>query len=228
MPKSTPSRRLAGRACEHCRTRKLRCSRERPKCGNCRPWPGPCNYEDLSSSTTSEILGRERPCSIAQTRVSRPNYSNEERIDILEASMNDLKQTVAHLTSLISERPQLTESFSGKGNEVASDSQETDNVEVEGDRAFLGRSNAISLLDDDDAQRDQAREVARDFSTTHLGTHDFQRHRACRTYFIPSQETGDVWLRGMRFMLYSLSLGSSLYRTEVILHARGRHPFKSS
>lgn len=37
---------LAKLSCKHCRAKKLKCSRELPKCDKCRPWPGPCEYPE--------------------------------------------------------------------------------------------------------------------------------------------------------------------------------------
>ncbi|KAH7309771.1 hypothetical protein B0I35DRAFT_440596, partial [Stachybotrys elegans] len=35
---------LARYACTFCREKKIRCSRELPKCTSCRQWPGDCIY----------------------------------------------------------------------------------------------------------------------------------------------------------------------------------------
>ncbi|WKT43568.1 hypothetical protein QSH57_008404 [Fusarium oxysporum f. sp. vasinfectum] len=35
---------LARYACDYCKQKKFRCSKEFPKCSACKPWPGPCNY----------------------------------------------------------------------------------------------------------------------------------------------------------------------------------------
>ncbi|KAJ8058736.1 hypothetical protein OCU04_011727 [Sclerotinia nivalis] len=40
----TEQKELEQYACDHCKRRKLKCSREKPKCLNCQGWSGPCTY----------------------------------------------------------------------------------------------------------------------------------------------------------------------------------------
>ncbi|KAJ9273174.1 transcriptional regulator family: Fungal Specific TF [Paecilomyces variotii] len=41
---------LARFACDYCRQKKLKCSKELPKCSTCKPWPGSCDYSRDNSS----------------------------------------------------------------------------------------------------------------------------------------------------------------------------------
>ncbi|KAL7952701.1 hypothetical protein V8C34DRAFT_103894 [Trichoderma compactum] len=55
-PLSVPLSRFA---CDFCREKKIRCSREQPKCATCRPWPGEC------------VFSKEVPAPRYQTGASR-------------------------------------------------------------------------------------------------------------------------------------------------------------
>ncbi|KAL9083367.1 MAG: hypothetical protein Q9159_005817 [Coniocarpon cinnabarinum] len=52
---------LAPQACEHCRKKKLKCTRQLPKCERCKPWPGPCVYS---------VRERKPASAVSQTRAA--------------------------------------------------------------------------------------------------------------------------------------------------------------
>ncbi|PTB75139.1 hypothetical protein M440DRAFT_337851 [Trichoderma longibrachiatum ATCC 18648] len=79
MSQNTPSSQrasLARFARAHCRQKKIKCSRELPKCAACRPWPGDCVYHRLSptsqpAQTTPVQVSTKAPINLAQEHQQR-------------------------------------------------------------------------------------------------------------------------------------------------------------
>ncbi|KAK0673610.1 hypothetical protein QBC41DRAFT_392829 [Cercophora samala] len=86
---------VARYACESCKKRKTKCSRELPKCAACKPWPGPCNYArqfpDSMAASSSATL---EP---ASTFVSS---SLPDRLDRIEATLQTLTAAVTKLLAV--------------------------------------------------------------------------------------------------------------------------------
>ncbi|KAI5459047.1 hypothetical protein BGZ63DRAFT_490965 [Mariannaea sp. PMI_226] len=60
---------LAATACEYCRQKKKRCTKELPKCANCRPWPGPCIYSRATAHKPP------LPSRVLHSELNQPSYS---------------------------------------------------------------------------------------------------------------------------------------------------------
>ncbi|KAL7944065.1 fungal-specific transcription factor domain-containing protein [Trichoderma barbatum] len=90
---------LARFACTHCRQKKIKCSRELPKCAACRPWPGECVYHRLApvskpgeTVTTNEaakpeaVILAQRPSNVDQ-RLSRVEKALDSLSDVISTSL---------------------------------------------------------------------------------------------------------------------------------------------
>ncbi|KAK3985610.1 hypothetical protein QBC44DRAFT_334717 [Cladorrhinum sp. PSN332] len=85
----TPSVALARYACEFCKRKKIKCSRELPKCAACKPWSGSCNYYRQFPET---ILLKPS----ANGQDSDPN-SLTTRLDKIEARLETLTSAIDKL-----------------------------------------------------------------------------------------------------------------------------------
>ncbi|APA14941.1 hypothetical protein sscle_14g097110 [Sclerotinia sclerotiorum 1980 UF-70] len=122
----TEQRELEQYACDHCKRRKLKCSREKPKCLNCRGWSGPCTY-----SRRGRIPRRARMNII---RDGDQNIIDRNRPDVLECNGHALiiDQDPASLRSskddgdknimIDSSRPVASQSSGEKGECLPDDS----------------------------------------------------------------------------------------------------------
>ncbi|KAK4178513.1 hypothetical protein QBC36DRAFT_385912 [Triangularia setosa] len=100
----TPQVAFARYACESCKKRKTKCSRELPKCAACKPWPGPCSYArqfpDSAAASSSAML---EPANIFGSS------SLPDRLDRIEATLQTLTAAVTKLLAASeakSEQPQ--------------------------------------------------------------------------------------------------------------------------
>ena len=88
---------LAPLACDYCRKKKLRCSREKPKYANCRNWPGECEY--LRQTAAKRRLVR---APISRNLPSFDSESSlESRVKLIESSIGALNSSIEELTRLI-------------------------------------------------------------------------------------------------------------------------------
>ncbi|TGO62397.1 hypothetical protein BCON_0020g00700 [Botryotinia convoluta] len=76
-------------ACDHCKRRKLKCSREKPKCVNCRGWSGPCTY-----SRRGRIPRRPRT-NILQDNVNNHTERNLDSSHVVESIAHTLPTSFA-------------------------------------------------------------------------------------------------------------------------------------
>ena len=81
---------LAPLACDYCRNKKLRCPREKPKCANCRNWPGECQY---SRQSAKRRLVRV-PVSEELSHGSDSESSLESRVKRIETSIETLHSSI--------------------------------------------------------------------------------------------------------------------------------------
>ncbi|RAL08544.1 uncharacterized protein BO97DRAFT_353820, partial [Aspergillus homomorphus CBS 101889] len=93
--------------CDFCRQKKLKCSRELPKCNSCKPWPGDCNYSRDNVNVMSVTI-------IVSTR-SLDHSSAEERTIVNR--VQHLEQLVQQLTQSVDKALQAIGSASaGRDN----------------------------------------------------------------------------------------------------------------
>ncbi|KAL7813530.1 fungal-specific transcription factor domain-containing protein [Trichoderma aethiopicum] len=102
MSQNTPLPKGAGLArfaCAHCRQKKIKCSRELPKCAACRPWPGDCVYHRLSPTSqpaqttpvhapTKPLLSSPQNTNNVDQRLSRVEKALDSLSDAINASLN--------------------------------------------------------------------------------------------------------------------------------------------
>ncbi|KAH8807252.1 hypothetical protein F5884DRAFT_899683 [Xylogone sp. PMI_703] len=83
-------------ACDHCRAKRLKCSRELPKCSNCRPWPGACAYSHIAPDKERRIEPSQQTERVAQTFTIAPVHVQHQLIKI-ESSLSELLDNVRRL-----------------------------------------------------------------------------------------------------------------------------------
>lgn len=89
-------------ACDYCRDKKLKCSKEKPKCSNCKAWTSDCSYSHdrrapkrrrLAASTSSE-----------QTQPDGPRHERkalEERMERVESTLMNFQSSIQQLTRMM-------------------------------------------------------------------------------------------------------------------------------
>ncbi|KAE8324017.1 fungal-specific transcription factor domain-containing protein [Aspergillus sergii] len=127
------SQRFARYACDHCRQKKLKCSRERPKCSICKPWPGGCHYSREISSSSQPSIDR-----VPETHTD------------IEARLRDLEFTVQRLTNSVDRalqtilsaplKPADPQSLTGPGQSASA------SVNVSNSDLYIGPSHSFSFL----------------------------------------------------------------------------------
>lgn len=114
----------------------VRCTRELPKCGECKPWPVPCNYSrdipdtGTSSTTTAPLTNTKKPNDV------------QLRLQNIEKAIRDLTDVVNKAVVAI--------------NEVSSTSQKEElslhTTPAEPDdstsRLYVGKHNSFSVFED--------------------------------------------------------------------------------
>ncbi|KAL6924206.1 hypothetical protein FSST1_001480 [Fusarium sambucinum] len=125
---------LARYACDYCRQKKFRCTREFPKCGACKPWPGPCNYSrdipngGTSLTTTATLAHDQKPDGV------------QIRLQNIENAIQDLTDVVNKAVVAINE----ISSTSLKGNTIL----HTTSADDQASRLYVGKQNSFAVLDD--------------------------------------------------------------------------------
>ncbi|KAI8723095.1 Zn(2)-C6 fungal-type domain-containing protein [Fusarium sp. LHS14.1] len=95
-------------ACDFCREKKIKCSKELPKCAACKPWPGECIYSKQGVSAKSRApKARDSEEKQAEpTKVSEP-IGVEDRLRRIENSLELLTKSVNQLLVASGSRPAL-------------------------------------------------------------------------------------------------------------------------
>ncbi|CVL06142.1 uncharacterized protein FMAN_03871 [Fusarium mangiferae] len=86
---------LARYACDYCKQKKFRCSKELPKCIACQPWPGPCNYSRDKPALKGSVHERATPPSL--------DLKNQKSIERLHTRLKNLEQEVQALTTTVTQ-----------------------------------------------------------------------------------------------------------------------------
>ncbi|EWZ45844.1 hypothetical protein FOZG_06056 [Fusarium oxysporum Fo47] len=86
---------LARYACDYCKQKKFRCSKEFPKCSACKPWPGPCNYS------------RDKPAVKVRVdeQTTRPSLglTDQRSIEGLHDRLRKVEEAVQALTNAVTQ-----------------------------------------------------------------------------------------------------------------------------
>ncbi|KAF5241051.1 hypothetical protein FANTH_9268 [Fusarium anthophilum] len=85
---------LARYACDYCKQKKFRCSKELPKCSACQPWPGPCNYSRDKPALKSSVNEKATRAPLDLTNWQSIERLNE-RLQKVEEAVQALTPTVA-------------------------------------------------------------------------------------------------------------------------------------
>ncbi|KAF5579608.1 transcriptional regulatory [Fusarium pseudocircinatum] len=95
---------LARYACDYCKQKKFRCSKELPKCSACQPWPGPCNYSRDKPALKSNF--NEQATCASLDSASRPSIERlYERLQKVEKAVQALTPTVAEDVEAVNHGP---------------------------------------------------------------------------------------------------------------------------
>ncbi|KAI9738847.1 MAG: hypothetical protein M1834_008354 [Cirrosporium novae-zelandiae] len=76
----------------------LRCSREIPKCNNCKAWPGPCVYSKQAPLSRRTASSAPQP---SKSELDIPQQSTETRLARIESSLDSLTSAVHELGELL-------------------------------------------------------------------------------------------------------------------------------
>ncbi|KAF5557172.1 transcriptional regulatory [Fusarium phyllophilum] len=118
---------LARYACDYCKQKKFRCSKELPKCTACQPWPGPCNYS------------RDKPAlkGTASERATRPSLelTKSQSIERLHLRLQNVKEAVQALT------PTVTQGGEAVNHVTSTNYQQVSEKECESQDGKDARSN---------------------------------------------------------------------------------------
>ncbi|WYZ40962.1 hypothetical protein EsH8_IV_001303 [Colletotrichum jinshuiense] len=149
---SAPSGPLARFACDYCRQKKFRCSRELPKCSACKPWPSSCDYSRDNS--------REKPRLIpGPGQVNVPRAANVENTPNIEQRLHNIERAVQQLTESVGQVLEAVASKKGPGNtfpDVSIDKAAENHAEKDDQvpDLFVGPSHSFSFLKDTPARID--------------------------------------------------------------------------
>ncbi|KAG8360423.1 hypothetical protein FVEN_g1997 [Fusarium venenatum] len=125
---------LARYACNYCRQKKFRCTREFPKCGACKPWPGPCNYaRDIPNTGTS----------LTTTAV----LANNQKPDDVQIRLQNIENAIQDLTDVVNKAVVAIDEISStslKGNTIL----QTTSADDQASRLYVGKQNSFAVLDD--------------------------------------------------------------------------------
>ncbi|PYI00082.1 hypothetical protein BO71DRAFT_312305 [Aspergillus ellipticus CBS 707.79] len=185
-----------------------RCSRELPKCGNCRPWPGSCEYSrDRSSSPPSLKRSPEKDKSIVD-RLQRL----EETVQSLSNSVERALRTIGQ----VSHGKDNPEKPTAPNSTVPKESTRTDSG------LFIAPSHSFSFLKDTSATMEANLQSSNDAShqsafsgleylSTRLTTAqvDQQPTENMTTFYVPSRALG---YRSMSQILEFAELGQPFFR----------------
>ncbi|KAF5232622.1 hypothetical protein FAUST_8654 [Fusarium austroamericanum] len=127
---------LARYACDYCRHKKFRCTRELPKCGECKPWPVPCNYS------------RDIPDTGTNSTTTAP-LANTKKLNDVQLQLQNIEKAIRDLTDIVNKAVVAI-------NEVSSTSRKEDtslhatSAEPDGQtsRLYVGKHNSFSVLED--------------------------------------------------------------------------------
>ncbi|KAF5551851.1 fungal specific transcription factor domain-containing protein [Fusarium mexicanum] len=95
---------LARYACDYCKQKKFRCSKELPKCSACRPWPGPCNYSRDKPALKSSVNEKATRAPLDLTNWQSIERLNE-RLQKVEEAVQALTPTVAEGVEAVNHGP---------------------------------------------------------------------------------------------------------------------------
>ncbi|KAK1458660.1 hypothetical protein CCUS01_09137 [Colletotrichum cuscutae] len=140
-------------ACDYCRQKKFRCSRELPKCSACLPWPGPCNYsrDRLKSAPT-----QSQPSSVP-TQGQPGTQGNEPtpqlavtRIDLtVESRLCSIEHKLERLASLV-EKAVLRAASEKESESDAQTPSRANQASSQTDsripKLFIGESHSFSFV----------------------------------------------------------------------------------
>ncbi|KAL7794120.1 fungal-specific transcription factor domain-containing protein [Trichoderma afarasin] len=133
---------LARFACTHCRQKKIKCSREFPKCAACRPWPGECVYHRLGPiSKSHETVTTAEPAKKEATILPQNSSNVDQRLSRVEKALDTLSDVIN--TSLVS-------SAGNRGvSEAPSSTTRSDAEATTSYRTLIGEIDAPQLTLDD-------------------------------------------------------------------------------
>ncbi|KAK2013629.1 hypothetical protein LZ32DRAFT_557688 [Colletotrichum eremochloae] len=138
---SAPGTALARFACDYCRQKKFKCSRELPKCSACKPWPGSCDYtRDKPAPTPVVMQFNDRS---KMSSAIHPS-SIEQRLQSIESSLQKLTEAVERVLEATTAKP-----VPGH-NETTPRVARTSNIRALKDEGspglFVGPSHSFSFL----------------------------------------------------------------------------------
>ncbi|VUC29501.1 unnamed protein product [Clonostachys rosea] len=195
-------------ACEHCKAKKIKCSRELPKCSACKPWPGECVYPKdkplkASKPNTFSVVPAEAdpvPPEIGQ-RLARI----ENALLQLTTNINELllKSSANEHQDILADQPFTCKHSCGPTPRSRDNDTDQLPLTVEEFHTFATLEQAEHDLQDlaqkmgsEKEQSHQAaatslHELSKDLRTTRLYDQEMKSHNDDeRAYFVPSKSEG--------------------------------------
>ncbi|KAK7458515.1 hypothetical protein Landi51_01338 [Colletotrichum acutatum] len=140
-------------ACDYCRQKKFRCSRELPKCSACLPWPGPCNYsrDRLKSAPTQSQPSSVPTHGQSQTQGSEPTPQLAgTRIDpTVESRLCRIEHKLDRLSSLVENavlRAASEKESESVAHTVSRANQANSQTDPRVPKLFIGESHSFSFV----------------------------------------------------------------------------------
>ncbi|KAF4456491.1 hypothetical protein F53441_1395 [Fusarium austroafricanum] len=207
---ATKSGILARYACDYCKQKKFRCSKELPKCSACQPWPGPCNYS------------REKPAAKPERTIHPSStLAGQETTDGIHQRLEKVENAVQALTDTVNRALEAMNQAAAtpRDNVPSVDKVHTIDKTDQAPKLFVGNSNSFSFVKDtsasigpspQDSSLHQHAMNELQYLSTSLTTAVTDRQRSKSSFYIPSRAEG-YQLIG-RFLEHA-SLGDAFFIT---------------
>ncbi|KAJ5369515.1 hypothetical protein N7509_014127 [Penicillium cosmopolitanum] len=137
--KTASGRGFARFACDFCRVKKLKCSREIPKCSGCKPWPSSCVY----SREVSSFNANGKRLHVAEASSKDTKTSIESRLERLERIIQSLTSSVEEalrVLSVAAPRRDLSKIPITSNQTIANEADRSDS------ELYIGPSHSFSFL----------------------------------------------------------------------------------
>ncbi|KAK2041079.1 hypothetical protein LZ31DRAFT_586737 [Colletotrichum somersetense] len=201
---SAPSTVLARFACEYCRQKKFKCSRELPKCSACKPWPGSCDYKrDKLEPKLGVTNVNDRP----KPPIAIIPSSIEQRLQSIESSLQKLTEAVERVLEATSEKPFLGNNSTTPRTTHANDIRASKDERTPG--LFLGPSHSFSFLKEASNNIETASRASTPFAYQHAHSELQFLSSSLTTATVKTEGVGD----DEGFFIPSKALGYQLIGT---------------
>ncbi|KAL0932308.1 fungal specific transcription factor domain-containing protein [Colletotrichum truncatum] len=203
---AVPENGLARFACDYCRQKKFRCSKELPKCSACKPWSSSCNYSrDKPAGSQSHVLLEPKPPTGAQAVTSATDI--ESRLQNIEHIVERLTQSVDQIVAAVVPKklarnpsvsfPNVTSGSAGPSNTITAEHKDP------APNLFIRPAHAFSFLKETKAQIDAIKKASTRLahqtayselqylsSSLTTATVGSEATKGAKTFYVPSKAAG--------------------------------------